>query len=334
MRHLQDTGTTVLLQMPFDATDWDHSSGPGKPFPLSPPDANPITGALRDRVSGHTDTGSDPAIVSISDIHGYLAPARSALLTLTTHADYEPVVTRDASGQLHWAGNDYVLVFNGDLIDRGPQNVGTLQMVARLSDEAPPGRVRVTLGNHEMGVLTPALFMWDSWFSGQVGADGRRTLVQAILRGLVVAAYDGYNVTYAHAGQPEEYAVSAVNDDLTAAAQQLQGLIGGGADTSIQQQIVEDYPVVLGMGSHHLKGPDAGLVWVDFAHLPADAPPQIVGHTRHDEITQRGQLICENVIRNTQDAQGGEAVVVETQDEIAGLTRQANGDVDKQRFSL
>jgi len=317
--------------MPFDANDWDQSppSGQGgKDFPLSPSDANPLTGDLRDSVQAHVSSGQKPGIVSISDIHGYLDAARSALLTLSDHSDYEPVVTQDDDGLIHWSGNNYVLVFNGDLIDRGPSNIETLQMVSRLMDEAPTGRVRVTLGNHEMAVLTPALFMWDSLFSGQVSASGRRALIQEILGGRVIAAYEGYNATYAHAGHDEDYAVEDVNNELTAAAQQIHGLIGGGADAPVQQQLVEDYPFVLGMGEHHPKGPDAGLIWRDFRHLPPDSPPQVVGHTRQDTITQKGDLICENVIRNTVETSGGEAVLVETPDGFVALQRESGGGVN------
>jgi len=323
--------------MPFDSNDWDPSSPHGqrgKNFPLTPPDANPLTGDLRDRVQAHVSSKHKPAIVSISDIHGYLDAARSALLTLSDHPDYEPVVTQDEDGLIHWAGNDYVLVFNGDLIDRGPNNVETLQMASRLIDEAPTGRVRVTLGNHEMAVLTPALFMWESLHSGQVSASGRRTLIQEILGGRVVAAYEGYNATYVHAGHSDEYAVGEVNDRLTAAAQQIHGLIGGGADAPVQQQLVEDYPFVLGMGEHHPKGPDAGLIWRDFRHLPPDSPPQVVGHTRHDTITEKENLICENVIRNTVDGPGGEAVLVETPEGFVALQRESGGGVSSQTLSV
>ena len=316
--------------MPFDASDWNQSSPPGQrgeAFPLSPPNANPLTGDLRDSVQAHVTNGQEPAIVSISDIHGYLDSARSALLTLSDHPDYEPVVTQDDDRLLHWAGNNYVLVFNGDLVDRGPSNIETLQMVSRLMDEAPTGMVRVTLGNHEMAVLTPALFMWDNLFSGQVSSSGRRTLVQEILGGRVVAAYEGYNVTYAHAGHSEDYTVEEVNDRLTAAAQQIHGLIGGSADAPVQQQLVEDYPFVLGMGEHHPKGPDAGLIWKDFRHLTPDSPPQVVGHTRHDTITQKENLICENVIRDNVDTPGGEAVLVEIPEGFAALQRESNGGV-------
>jgi hypothetical protein len=40
-------------------------------------------------------TDTKPLIVSISDIHGYLSAARSALLSLSDHPEYDPVVTVD-----------------------------------------------------------------------------------------------------------------------------------------------------------------------------------------------------------------------------------------------
>jgi hypothetical protein len=51
------------------------------------------------------------------------------LLTLSDHPDYDPLVHEDETGDLHWAGNNYVLVFNGDLVDRGPHNESVLTLV-------------------------------------------------------------------------------------------------------------------------------------------------------------------------------------------------------------
>ena len=225
-------------------------------------------------------------------------------------------------------------MFNGDLVDRGPANRETLQLVQRLLEEAPPGRVRVTLGNHEMGVLTPALFRWDGWFSGQVGTEGRRALVEAILRGHVVAAYRGHSVRYAHAGHGQAYDVSAVNDSLVAAATRLRDAIGGEGDARTQRQVVDDAPLVLGMGDVHPKGPGAGVAWLDFDHLPPDAPPQVVGHTRHERVTRKGSVVCENVIRNTTDGPGGEAALVETPDALTVLRRTADGGVSERALPL
>lgn len=288
--------------------------------------------SLRDGVDGLADSSADttaepPTIVSISDIHGYLETARSALLTLTDHPDFAPVVTEGDDGRLHWADGNYVLVFNGDLVDRGPANEGVLELVARLIREAPPGRVRVTLGNHEALALSADQFGFDGWYSGQLDAETRRGLCEAIVGGHVVAAYEGHTVTYVHAGADNPYDVSAVNESLIAAAAELQEAIGTDADLSTQGRIVTDYQEVLGVGENHLKGPESGLVWLHFDHLSADAPPQVVGHTRHDTPTTKGRVHCQNVLRKNLDTPGGEAVFVETPATLSALIRQPDGGV-------
>lgn len=296
-------------------------------MPLAIPTDTELEPSLRDGVDALSDADSPPAIVSISDIHGYLDAARSALLALTDHPEMEPVVTADGDGRLHWADENYVLVFNGDLVDRGPANEEVLELVARLLAEAPPGRVRVTLGNHEAIMLSRDQFGFDNWYSGQVDDEARRRLCEAIIAGHVVAAYRGHNVTYAHAGSADPYDVSVVNESLVSAAEELYETIGTDADLSTQARIIEGYPRVLGVGTNHLKGPDSGLVWLHFDHLSTDAPPQVVGHTRHDTPQTTGDVHCQNVIRKTLETPGGEAVFVETPERLTAVVRQSDGSV-------
>lgn len=297
-------------------------------FTLSNDDA--LARPVRDSVAGVTADGADtPAIVSISDIHGYLEAARRALTTLSDHPAYDPVVTPSADGQLHWAGNNYVLVFNGDLIDRGPANDGVLALVSRLLKEAPRGRVRVTLGNHEAIAFTPARFSFKHWYSGQVSIDQRRRLCEAICGGHVVAAYDGHTYTYAHAGANEPYDTTAVNESLIEAAEMLLETLGTADDAATQRYVTEQFSRVLGAGSGHPKGPDAGLVWLDFKYLSADAPPQVVGHTRQRQPTTAGNVHCQNVIRKNLEHPGGEAMFVETPESLVALVREADGGISR-----
>jgi hypothetical protein len=301
-------------------------------FETSP--APPVEGPARDGVTALADGDDSPAVVSVSDVHGYLPAARSALLTLADHSDYDPVVVADDAGRLRWAGNDYVLVFNGDLVDRGPHNEGTIEMVARLLADAPTGRVRVTLGNHEMGIMLPDRFGWDGWYSTGLSGDERRGFLERIAEGHVVAAYEGHRVTFAHAGRPDPYEVATVNDALVSAAGTLAEAVGSPHDATVQQEVVDGYPAVLGLGGRTGRGPGAGIAWLDFAHMPADAPPQVVGHTRHDEPTRKGAVVCQNVIRNTLGQEGGEAVVVETPEDLRALVRGSDGSVAERAFSL
>lgn len=295
----------------------------------TPPTA--LESSLRDSIDTlAASIDEPPGIVSLSDIHGYLDTARSALLTLTDHPDTEPVVAADEAGRLHWADNNYVLVFNGDLIDRGPDNEGVLELVGRLIQAAPPGRVRVTLGNHEAMLLARDQFGLADWYCGRVSDADRRQYCKAIRQGYVVAAYEGYAVTYAHAGATEPYEASTVNDSLVGAATALSDAVGTEQDLPVQRRLPDDYPTVLGVGESHLKGPEAGLVWLDFAHLPADSPPQVVGHTRHDTPQTKGSVYCQNVIRNTLDSTGGEAVFLETPAGVSAYIRQPDNGVARQ----
>jgi len=297
-------------------------------LPLS--DGFEVPRTLRDSVAGiAADARTPPAIVSVSDVHGYLERARSALLTPRDSPTFDPVVVADGDGTLHWAGVDYVLVFNGDLVDRGPANDEVLAMVARLVREAPPGRVRVTLGNHEAIALSPDHFGFSNWYSGRVAPRERRRFLRLIVAGHVVAAYGGYNVTYAHAGSPEPYETSTVNAALVEAATDLLDAAGTPDDGAAQRRVLDDYPRVLGVGDGHPKGPGAGLVWLDFDHLPADAPPQVVGHTRHGRPRTKGNVFCQNVIRENLDGDGGEAAFVETPASLSALVRRPDGGTDR-----
>jgi hypothetical protein len=284
-----------------------------------------LSGAKRDRIAPMVEETA-PQIVSISDIHGYLSAARSALLTLSDHPEYDPVVTVD-DDTIHWAGNDYVLVFNGDLVDRGPENDAVLQLAGRLLEEAPPGRVRITLGNHEGMLITPDALPFDGWYSANVPASVRESYLDWITNGAVVAAYEGYNVTYAHAGTPEPYDVTTVNDDLVEAAERLLEAQGIMEDRTVQSRLLEEYPLVLGSGDGHFKSPPAGLIWLDLRYMPADAPPQVVGHTRDDEPQTKGNVHCQNVIRDTIDSPGGECVFVESTSGLRALLRESDGGV-------
>lgn len=277
---------------------------------------------------------SNPAIVSISDIHGYLEPTQSALLLLSDHPNYEPIVSKDEEGRLHWAENDYVLVFNGDLIDRGPSNEAVLELVGRLIDQAPPGRIRVTLGNHEALILTPCRFQDFDWYSIIHGLEQREEFLRQILAGHIIAAYRGYNFTYTHAGSPEPYDVSKLNDSLQRAANELLEATGSVEDCRTQHRILDQYNRILGTGKKSLKGPGAGLIWLDLAELPPDAPPQIVGHTRHKQPVQKGNIICQDVILDTRGENGGESVIIETSDSLIALTRESDGGISQKSFVL
>lgn len=288
----------------------------------------------RDSVGG-IEAAEPPAIVSICDIHGHIQAARSALLTLTEHPDYDPIVETDAARRLQWAGGDeYVLVFNGDLIDRGAHSERVVEMARRLGSQAPPGHVRVTVGNHELGVLTPDTYGWEGWYSAERTDDERTQFLETVRDGHVVAAYEGYEFVYAHAGRTEPYDVVSVNDQLADAADELYGAVGTPDDAGVQTTVTDAYPDVFSFDGHTGRGPGAGIAWLDFEYMPEDAPRQVVGHTVHRYPVREGTVICGNVIRKNRRRDGGEAVLVETPGGIAALGRNADGEVMEHEFDV
>ncbi len=248
------------------------------------------------------------------------------------------MVVKDDTGELRWAGENYVLVFNGDLVDRGDHNEEVLRMVSRLTAQAPPGRVRVTLGNHEAMALSADARLFSAlppWYALHADEHDRRALLKTIRDGLVVAAYRGYNYTYAHAGANQQYDVEAVNQELLTAADKLLDTLGTVESDATQEAVITDHPQVLGVGDGGLlKSEGAGLVWLDLEHISADAPPQVVGHTKAETPQQKGEVVCQNVIlenvRNNNSA--GEAVFVETPDELVAVIRTDDGGTRRQRY--
>lgn len=264
-----------------------------------------------------------PTIASISDIHGYLEPFRSALTAVGAQDEFDPLVTTADDGTVHWADNDYVLVVNGDLIDRGPANEACLALLSRLVEAAPPGRVRYHLGNHEMAVLFPDMFGWPDTYSVELDAEARRTFLRAVARGDVPVAFEGYEYTYSHAGANDSVDVSAVNETAAAAAAETLATPDEEDGQATQREIARRHDSVFGLGGVHGRGADAGLLWMDFTHMREDAPPQIVGHSRHKEPTRTGAVVCQNVIRSNRHSPGGECVLLETPDGLRAVVRRA-----------
>lgn len=92
--------------------------------------------------------GAGPLYV-VGDVHGYLDELREALRAagLTDAED-------------NWAAGNARLWFLGDFTDRGPDGIGVIDMVMRLSAEAAAagGYCKALLGNHELLLLGASRF--------------------------------------------------------------------------------------------------------------------------------------------------------------------------------
>lgn len=283
---------------------------------------------MPDRPSSIDALNGSPPVVYLSDIHGYLEDATSALTTLGETEAYDPVVTEDDSGTLHWADNDYVLVFNGDVIDRGPANEACLDLMWRLIDEAPAGRVHYHIGNHEMAILVPIVVNWPDAYSTGLSTESRQAFLQRIIDGDVTAAFEGHNHLISHAGSNEPFEAKTVNDSLQAAAERVAEAIGGRNEIRVQKRIADQYDRLFNCGDKSARGSGAGICWLDFGHLDASAPPQLVGHTMRFNPVRKGNVICGNVLRMNQGSPSGEGILIETPEAVKFLKRQAGGTVD------
>jgi len=122
----------------------------------------------------------------VSDVHGYVADLRESLAGAGLV---------DADGT--WTGGDADLWVLGDLLDRGPDGVGAIDLVRSLQQQAPD-RVRMLMGNHEALALGYRLFpdsrFGDVWaMNGGLESDQERLSDDYVdwLRGLPVMGRNG-----------------------------------------------------------------------------------------------------------------------------------------------
>ncbi|WP_323674669.1 metallophosphoesterase [Halorubellus sp. PRR65] len=274
------------------------------------------------------DETSPPTVLSLSDVHGYYESFASALSLPADHPEFAPLVERDADGDLHWAGGrngrEYVLVANGDLVDRGGDSERVVETVRRLRGEAPDGHVRYHCGNHEQFVLAGGVGS-PGWYCDRVDDATRRSFFDAVADGDLAVAYDGYAYTYSHAGAVEGVDPASANDVFQAVAASVADVVGTDADAYRTFERAFDDEWVTRAGGAHPKGRDAGPLWLGWEHLPADAPNQVVGHTPHERVTRKGNVVCEDVTRKNVGGAGGEAMTVETPDGLRVLERAGDG---------
>jgi hypothetical protein len=106
----------------------------------------------------HRDWAADPAVVqidppgdiyAIGDVHGD-SDRLLRLLRAARLVDGDP---RLPAG--HWTAGNAVVVFTGDMVDKGPHSVGTIQLIRALRDAGRKqgGQVVILMGNHEAEFL-------------------------------------------------------------------------------------------------------------------------------------------------------------------------------------
>lgn len=99
-------------------------------------------GPTTERGAG-AEEGTGPLYV-VGDVHGYLDELRAELRGVGL-----------VDSEDNWAGGDARLWFLGDFTDRGPDGIGVIDLVMRLSAEAAAagGYCKALMGNHELLLL-------------------------------------------------------------------------------------------------------------------------------------------------------------------------------------
>lgn len=101
-----------------------------------------------------------PPVFVVGDVHGH----RDVLVGLLAAAGLVDPAER-------WSGADAALWLLGDLVDRGPDGIGSIDLVRRLERESA-GNVRCLLGNHEALLLATHRFgSAETGFAGGSFAD-------------------------------------------------------------------------------------------------------------------------------------------------------------------
>ncbi|GGR47861.1 metallophosphoesterase [Streptomyces netropsis] len=184
--------------------------------PLTDPQAAPVPG------------GPGPLFV-VGDVHGYLDELYEALAA-------QGLI--DANGQ--WAAGNARLWFLGDFTDRGPDGVGVIDLVMRLSAEAAAagGYCKALMGNHELLLIGAKRFADTPVHSGAGTASfqaawllngGQRTdmerlqdhHMQWMSRLDAMAEEDGHLLVHSDTTAYLDYgdSIEAVNDAVTEALQ-------------------------------------------------------------------------------------------------------------------
>ncbi|WP_345746769.1 metallophosphoesterase [Streptomyces sp. ODS28] len=174
------------------------------------------------------EEGDGPLVV-VGDVHGYLDELRAAL------REAGIIDAEDA-----WIAGTSRLWFLGDFTDRGPDGIGVIDLVMRLSAEAAAagGYCKALMGNHELLLLgakrfgdTPvhsgagtASFQAAWLLNGGQRSDMERLEdhhVQWISRLDAMALTDGHLLVHSDATCYREYGdtIDAVNDAVTEALQ-------------------------------------------------------------------------------------------------------------------
>jgi hypothetical protein len=232
-----------------------------------------------------TRRGDYRRILVIGDVHGSLVGLRTIL---------QEAGVMDSSER--WTGGRTIVVQTGDVIDRGSDARGCLDLLHRLRLEArrEGGGVDLLLGNHEMALIQGELWMSDD----PNPLDMAERLRRELRRGQWVAARAMHRYLITHAGVCSKLLETLIHEirakadqhrvTVAAIARHLNELVEYAVSTNDYSHAI--FGVGPSRGGPHTHG---GIFWADFDDEHSQPARglriwQVFGHT--PPLRTKGQL--------------------------------------------
>lgn len=214
--------------------------------------------------------------VCIGDVHG----EREGLVRILKRAR---LVNKD----LAWKGGDTVLVQTGDVIDRGPDSEGCIDLLRnlQLGAEAEGGQVVRLVGNHELMILEGDFTYVDFEKREQI----RQGLLDDVAAERIQGAYTDGRRLFTHAGLRPKV-LQVLLEEIEAPASSVRKIplhhVAARINHILREGIKDkDYSHEIFWVDEQRGGTDpaGGIFWGDYDEL-CDSPeawriPQIFGHT-------------------------------------------------------
>jgi len=254
---------------------------------------------------------------AVSDIHGQAALFLSLLRAQKIISDTD-----------HWRFGDGVLVIDGDVFDRGPQQTEALWAIYRLAQEAQAagGSVQMVLGNHESMVLRGDLrYQQPRYF--QVASLLKRTVPELYGEDTELGQWLRTRAAVLKLGDTL-FVHGGISPDLSRHAPARVALNAKiRARLSDSREALQDDPQASwlfgGDGPLWYRGyfklPRATMAEVDALLKQFAVKRIVVGHTTRDEIVSlyRGRVI--GIDADLKDGAGGEVLLWENNRLLRGL---------------
>lgn len=176
-----------------------------------------------------------------------------------------------------WTGGETLLIQTGDVIDRGPASVESVELLRKLQAQAPAsgGTVVRLCGNHEL-MLMQGIYEYANFQGCEVL---RQELIDEVAQRKLEAVFTDGNRLYCHAGLRTQWRNKLLNEmnlDVTYSMDKADLLV---LSTYVNKIFREE--TAHGFRGHRLFDSDTGIFWNRGIMGSGEAwrIPQVFGHT-------------------------------------------------------